>query len=188
MLNVVELANTSIWCFFLFLYFIFSYYYCFVQQLVKIINMGPSVQRVVDAVWMENSVTLSTELARMGVRLGITNHAVKKVYWLDKKHSEKSPHSVFFHERIKLPQALCQDKLKILMKSVYTFNLFIYKKKILWRYVQNFHFWDSFRMPSKLIRKKLFAKLQWELLSKDLWQKNRCMQTRLCCRMETTFV
>lgn len=109
---------------------------------------------------MENSVTLSTELVRMGVRLGITNHAVKKVYWLDKKHSEKSPHSAFFHERIKLPQALCQDKLKILMKSVYTFNLFIYKKKNLWRYVQNFHFWDSFRMPSKLIRKKLFAKLQ----------------------------
>lgn len=27
---------------------------------------------------MENSVTLSTELVRMGVRLGITNHAVKK--------------------------------------------------------------------------------------------------------------
>lgn len=78
---------------------------------------------------MENSVTLSTELVRMGVRLGITNHAVKEVYWLDKKHSEKSPHSVFFHERIKLQQALCQDKLKILMKSVYTFNLFIYIKK-----------------------------------------------------------
>lgn len=74
---------------------------------------------------MENSVTLSTELVRMGVRLDITNHAVKEVYWLDKKHSEKSPHSVFFHERIKLPQALCQDKLKILLKSVYTFNIFI---------------------------------------------------------------
>lgn len=96
-----------------------------------------------------------------GCAAGYYQPRCKKSILADKKHSEKSPHSVFFHERIKLPQALCQDKLKILMKSVYTFNLFIYKKKKnLWRYVQNFHFWDSFRMPSKLIRKKLFAKLQ----------------------------
>lgn len=41
--------------------------------------MEPDVQRTVDNVWMEDSVTLSTGIVPMGVRLGFMILDVKQV-------------------------------------------------------------------------------------------------------------
>lgn len=50
--------------------------------------MALTVQRNVDIVGMENSVTMSTGLAPMDVRLGISQPAVKQVYCRENKHRQ----------------------------------------------------------------------------------------------------
>lgn len=122
MLNVVELANTSIRCFFYFIFFILLLFCATACQNNKYgTECSKSCGRCVNG----EQCNPVNGTCPNGCAAGYYQPRCKRSILADKKHSEKSPHSVFFHERIKLPQALCQDKLKILMKSVYTFNLFI---------------------------------------------------------------
>lgn len=72
---------------------------------------------------------MSTEFVPMGVRLGITNHAVKEVYWLDKKHSQKSPHSVFFMKELNYHSYFARISLKFWRNQSILF-IYSYKKNV----------------------------------------------------------
>lgn len=66
--------------------------------------MALTVQRNVDIVGMENSVTMSTGLAPMDVRLGISQPAVKQVYCRENKHRQKF--TTFLHIKVFLKQEM----------------------------------------------------------------------------------
>lgn len=143
--------------------------------------MEPGVQRFVDIVWMENSVTMSTGLVPMDVRLAITIPAVKEVAWRESKHRQNllslftSPYSsikncTFIptlpemlstrYIAINLAMTKClvsyYDKMSCEQDfGVYTVIICSVDKGIFF-----FYFVDSFSMSSIVIRKKLFAKLQ----------------------------
>lgn len=55
----------------------FFFFYSNCNKLVRTARMEPTVQKTVDTVLKENSVTMSTGPVKMGARLGITIPTVK---------------------------------------------------------------------------------------------------------------
>lgn len=73
--------------------------------------MEPDVQRTVDTVSMENSVTMLTEPVKMVVRLDITKPAVQKVFWRKNKHRQNLITSQYLLSREKTFTRALQELL-----------------------------------------------------------------------------
>lgn len=144
-------------------------------QLVRKTRMVTDVQWSVGFVWMENSVTMSTELVIMVVRLAFTGVIVKWVFhwhWNEtyppKRGNKKENHCCSHPHKCTILQELNYyfhfNRIIFKRVCIQSIENEISEKIVRFYFIVTFIFWWLLRMPSRVIRKKLFEQMQWKML------------------------